>query len=80
MKKSDQKLPVPAELAHLIEKREKKERRSTPRRKQAERREISLGPAGVLTSGTAEEDVPLEDRRTVEERRAAKRRQKGRRK
>jgi len=80
MKKDNPKLPVPPELEHLIEKRETSDRRGSSRRKQGERREINLGPAGMLTSGAAEEDVPLDDRRTDEERRTGPRRKKGRRK
>ena len=64
-------LPIPPELAHLIEKRLREEdRRNTkPQRKDAERREVDLGPLGAIESVSSIEELPLEERRAEEQRR-----------
>lgn len=58
------RLPVPEELLHLIEKREPGDRRS-----QEERRETDLGPIGAIESLADLEELPLEERRAHVDRR-----------
>ncbi len=61
------RLPVPEELLHLIEKRE-----SGARRSEEERRETDLGPIGAIESLTDLTELPLEERRGRTDRRAGK--------
>jgi hypothetical protein len=64
------RLPVPPELEHLIEKREAEEdRRRLERRSGDDQRKIDVGPLGALESAESLDDVPLEDRRSDNERR-----------
>ncbi len=63
-------LPVPPELQHLIEKREAEEdRRLRERRAGDDQRALDAGPLGAIESAESLADVPLEDRRSGEERR-----------
>jgi hypothetical protein len=64
-------LPVPPELEHLIEKRE----RQTDRR-QSEQRKDNLGPLGAIESADQIDEVPTIDRRRGTDRRKKKRRNK----
>ena len=61
-------LPVPPELAHLIEKREAAQRRDLERRL-AQRRDIDLGPLGQLEAADLDQ-IEIEDRRSSGERRS----------
>jgi hypothetical protein len=75
------RLPVPPELEHLIEKRDEEEqRRQEQRRRDAEPRQIDLGPLGALESAEDFDDVPTEERRGGDRRNANERRKKRRRK
>lgn len=58
------RLPVPEELLHLIEKRE-----SDDRRTEEERRKTDLGPIGAIESLAELDELPLEERRTQADRR-----------
>lgn len=58
------RLPVPEELLHLLEKRQKNERRH-----KRERRDHDFGPLGAIESEMDLESIPLEDRRSVKARR-----------
>ena len=73
-------LPIPPELQHLIEKRERAERRKKLRRTVAERRTCDLGPLGALESISDVDALPLDDRRSRRERRKTPRRKAPRRK
>lgn len=75
------RLPVPAELQHLIEKREQDERRKTKARATPDRRTLELGPGGALEGLQDVDDCPVDDRRIEASRRKKKdRREKTRRK
>jgi hypothetical protein len=76
------RLPVPPELEHLIEKRDRdKDRRARDKSAKAERRQADLGPLGAIESATNLDDVPTTERRSGEQRRKQKeRRKKSRRK
>jgi hypothetical protein len=74
------RLPVPAELEHLIEKRESEaDRRQRQQRSGSEKRQIDLGPLGAIESAGDLRDVPSEDRRRGSERRQKSDRRKKRR-
>jgi len=65
-----ERLPVPPELEHLIEKREAEEdRRQIERRNGVDQRTSDVGPLGAIESAESLDDVPLDDRRSAEERR-----------
>ncbi len=64
-------LPLPQELAHLIEKREAER----DRRAEEDRREADLGTLGAIESAESLDDVPTEERRDGQERRIISRRQ-----
>jgi hypothetical protein len=76
------RLPVPPELEHLIEKRERdKDRRVGEQRSSSERRKDDLGPVGAIESAADIDDVPTSERRSGQPRRQQKdRRKKPRRK
>ena len=76
-----ERLPVPPEFQHLIEKREEEEQRQKKRRDEADRRDAEVGPLGALENGGDLEDVPDADRRDEAGRRepGADRRQEPRR-
>ena len=63
------RLPVPEELLHLIEKREYDDRRS-----EEERRKTDCGPIGAIESLADLDELPLEERRTHVERRVGRER------
>jgi hypothetical protein len=69
-----ERLPVPPELEHLIEKREREEDR-----RQAERRQCDLGPLGAIESEADLNAVPTSERRSGQDRRQKDRRKKPRR-
>ncbi len=65
-----ERLPIPPDLEHLIEKREKPDPRGEEeRRTDDDQRSADLGPLGALESAEHLDDIPTEDRRTGEERR-----------
>jgi hypothetical protein len=75
------RLPVPPELQHLLEKRERdKDRRSPAERRSREDRQADLGPLGAIESARDLDDVPTADRRRGKERRQQPRRKSKRRK
>lgn len=64
------RLPVPPELEQLIEKREAEEdRRRRERRGDDDQRTSDEGPLGAIESAESLDDVPLDDRRSGEDRR-----------
>ena len=63
------RLPIPPELEHLVEKRE----RETDRRSDNQRKD-DLGPLGAIESTGQLDDVPTTDRRRGTDRRQRKRR------
>lgn len=66
-------IPIPEELRHLIEKRERmKDRR------EEERRAEDIGPLGAFLSAESMDDVPDKDRRRKRDRRGKDRRGKRR--
>jgi len=65
------RLPVPEELLHLIEKRDVDSAERGERRCDVQRRETDLGPVGAVESIADLDDLPLEDRRSEAERRVA---------
>lgn len=68
-----ERLPVPPELEHLVEKRDQEEdRRQRQRRGDSDQRQDDLGPLGAIESTGRLEDIPLGERRTGEERRDKK--------
>ena len=72
-----ERLPVPPELEHLIEKRElETDRRGQKQRNAPEKRQVDLGPVGSIASAKDIEDVPTEERRASSERRQTKDRRK----
>jgi len=72
-----ERLPVPPELEHLIEKREHEEdRRQQEQRGDQDQRQVELGPLGAIESAKDLDDVPTEERRGGEERRSGKDRRK----
>jgi hypothetical protein len=73
-------LPLPPELRHLIEKRERTGRRNRSRRVKQDRRADDLGPLGSIESIADLEALPLEDRRLGRDRRKTHRRKSARRK
>ena len=74
------RLPIPSDLQHLIEKRAGADRRKK-RRRSGSRRQVDLGPLGALESVHGLDEVVLEDRRRSSERRKrSDRRQRARRK
>ena len=75
------RLPIPPELQHLIEKREREDSRAAERRSSEDRRESDLGPIGRIQSVEDLEDLTLEEERSGTERRKGReRRERGRRK
>ena len=75
----NERLSVPPELEHLIEKREAEERRLAEQRAKQERREVDLGPLGSIESAAELDQIALEERRKLAEQREAERRQDARR-
>jgi hypothetical protein len=69
-------LPLPPELQHLVEKRERAQRRQKRRRGCEERRETDLGPLGALEWNGDAVELPVEDRRSQRERRTGRKRRK----
>jgi hypothetical protein len=63
------KLPLPPELQHLIEKRSDVVRRRKKRRTGAERRQCDLGPLGPIESAEGIAQAALEERRKPAQRR-----------
>jgi hypothetical protein len=76
------RLPVPPELEHLIEKREREDdRRAAEKRTKPDRRKVDLGPLGAIESAANLDDVPTSERRGGQPRRKQKdRRRRNRRK
>jgi hypothetical protein len=75
-----QRLSVPPELQHLIEKRELEDRREDQRRSDTDQRQCDLGPSSVADAVDERESPAIEDQRTGEDRRRQQeRRQKARR-
>ena len=70
------RLPVPAELLHLIEKRDTGPKESSDRRECEERRGSDMGPLGALESSADLDALPVEDRRSEDGRRVAPERRK----
>ncbi len=68
------RLPVPEELLHLIEKRDVDKGETNDRRAGEERRGADLGPIGTLESGATLDELPTEDRRAQDDRRVAEER------
>lgn len=67
------RLPVPPELEHLIEKRDRDEdRRQDEQRSGADRRDDDLGPLGAIESTGDIYDVPSDERRAGGKRRENK--------
>jgi len=74
------RLPLPADLQHLVEKRVETDRRKK-RRRDGSRRQVDLGPLGALESGSGLDQIVPEDRRaSAERRKQADRRKRSRRK
>jgi hypothetical protein len=73
------RLQVPAELEHLIEKREADERREGDQRS-GHRRGDDLGPLGAIESTPDLRDVPTDERRVGDRRQNKNRRARRRRK
>jgi len=72
-----ERLPVPPELEHLIEKRDlEADRREAEQRSGQDQRVDDLGPLGAIESAKDLDEVPTEDRRREQERRAGKDRRK----
>lgn len=72
-----ERLPIPPELEHLIEKREQEaDRRQKEQRSGADQRTTDLGPLGAVESAKDISDVPTEDRRLSAERRQSEDRRK----
>ena len=63
------RLPVPPELLHLIEKRDTDPEESNGRRSGDERRDSDMGPMGTLESIPSLDELPTEDRRSQTDRR-----------
>ena len=57
-------IPIPEELRHLIEKRERLDDR-----REDDRREDDIGPLGAVLSAETMDDVPDKDRRRSTDRR-----------
>ena len=75
------RLAVPAELEHLIEKRDNDDDRRGKKRRGADRRGgDDLGPLGAIESAKSLDDVPTSDRRSKQRRKASERRRTRRRK
>ncbi len=70
------RLPVPDELLHLIEKRDVDSQSGGERRSGDERRQVDLGPIGTIQTASNLEEVPLEDRRMGRKRRVKRDRRK----
>lgn len=67
------RLPVPPELEHLIEKREnEQDRRRAEERDSEDRRSADLGPLGAIESAESLDDIPHGERRSDEDRRQRK--------
>ncbi|MFO7902942.1 MAG: hypothetical protein ACQESR_21770 [Planctomycetota bacterium] len=60
---------LPPELRHLIEKREREDRRVAQRRNFIERRQADVGPLGAAESLEELENLDFEERRSGDERR-----------
>jgi hypothetical protein len=74
------RIPVPPELEHLIEKRDREEdRRLAEQRSGQEQRGEDLGPLGAIESAESLDDVPDENRRSGQQRRASKDRRRNKR-
>jgi hypothetical protein len=68
----NERLPVPPELEHLIEKREQDEdRRQQEQRSDEDKRQVDLGPLGAIESAKELDEVPTEERRKSKERRGS---------
>jgi len=68
-------IPIPPELEHLIEKRERDEdRRAADRRGAENRRTCDLGPLGAIETAKSLDELPLDERRADDERREDDRR------
>lgn len=65
------RLPVPPELLHLIEKRNADQEEAKDRRSSEEQRHCDLGPVGALESVPSLDELPSEDRRSQTERRVS---------
>lgn len=65
----DERLSVPPELQHLIEKRQLQNRREQQQRGDIDRRECGLGPLSALASVEDPESLVIEDQRAGEDRR-----------
>jgi hypothetical protein len=76
-----ERLPIPADLEHLIEKREiEADRRRGEQREQEDRRgEDDLGPLGAIETTQDLRDLPTDERREEEPRRQASDRRRRRR-
>ena len=71
------RLPVPPELEHLIEKRERdSDRRAGDQRSKSDQRNEDLGPVGAIESAADLDDVPTTDRRCGQDRRQGNDRRK----
>ena len=66
-------IPIPPELSHLIEKRQREtdRRENGVRRQLQDRRKVDLGPLGAIESAESLEEVPTEDRRKISDRRSS---------
>jgi len=65
------RLSVPPELLHLIEKRDIDNVEPKDRRSSEERRQSDLGPLGTLESIASLDELETEDRRLQDDRRVA---------
>ena len=70
------RLPIPPELQHLIEKREREDPRTAERRSGEDRRESDLGPIGRIQSVEDLEELTLAEDRSGTERRKGRARRK----
>lgn len=66
-------IPIPEELRHLIEKRERMRDR-----REGDRRDEDIGPLGAVLSAETMDDVPDSDRRCPSDRRSDEDRRTGR--
>ena len=71
------RLPVPPDLLHLIEKRTADQEESNDRRSGEEQRRCDLGPMGALESIPSLDELPTEDRRSQTDRRVTGERRAG---
>jgi hypothetical protein len=73
------RLPVPDELLHLIEKRDADPKESSDRRVVEDRRSSDMGPLGAIESSPDLDELPAEDRRSKTARRGTSERRKSKR-